>query len=177
MLADSPEMLCCNTVCMSVIHYSPTGGCTLLLPLRQKPTQLEFQARLPWHKRNRSCGSFMLLPLHPCPLRHPLLMSMVKRSLSLHVSDFHSPYSLACASLPAQNPACGLVLDAEYEALLVRARATAAAQAAARGLDASAVEPVVPPRPEFPPPYLLLQVSVPATCAPANEVHATYQPT
>lgn len=51
---------------------------------------------------------------------------------------------------------------AEYEALLVRARATAAAQAAARGLDASAVEPVVPPRPEFPPPYLMLQVSRPA---------------
>jgi len=49
-------------------------------------------------------------------------------------------------------------LDLEMEALLVRARATAAAQAAARGLDPSAVEPVVPPRPEFPPPYLLLQV-------------------
>jgi hypothetical protein len=44
----------------------------------------------------------------------------------------------------------------------VRARATAAAQAAARGLDASAVEPVVPPRPEFPPPYLQLQPAFPA---------------
>jgi hypothetical protein len=42
--------------------------------------------------------------------------------------------------------------------LLVRARATAAAQAAARGLDVSAVEPVVGPPPEFPPPYLQLQV-------------------
>lgn len=71
---------------------------------------------------------------------------------------------LACVSLPAFDPACGLVLDAEYEALLVRARATAAAQAAARGLDASAVEPVVPPRPEFPPPYLLLQVIMPTHC-------------
>jgi hypothetical protein len=57
---------------------------------------------------------------------------------------------------------CYLVLsNAEYEALLVRARATAAAQAAARGLDASAVEPVVPPRPEFPPPYLQLQPAFP----------------
>lgn len=49
-------------------------------------------------------------------------------------------------------------LDLEMEALLVRARATAAAQAAARGLDPSAVDPVVPPRPEFPPPYLMMQV-------------------
>eukprot|EP00878_Enallax_costatus_P022608 GHUV01024000.1.p1 GENE.GHUV01024000.1~~GHUV01024000.1.p1 ORF type:complete len:306 (+),score=71.75 GHUV01024000.1:717-1634(+) len=47
------------------------------------------------------------------------------------------------------------------EALLVRARATAAAQAAARGLDPSAVEPVVPPRPEFPPPYLMMQPAFP----------------
>jgi hypothetical protein len=46
----------------------------------------------------------------------------------------------------------------EHEALLVRAKATAAAQAAARGLEPSAVEPVVPPRPEFPPPYLQLTV-------------------
>lgn len=52
-------------------------------------------------------------------------------------------------------------LDLEHEALLVRARATAAAQAAARGLDVSAVEPVVPPRPEFPPPYLMLQPAFP----------------
>jgi hypothetical protein len=42
----------------------------------------------------------------------------------------------------------------------VRARATAAAQAAARGLDVSAVEPVVGPLPEFPPPYLQLQVKL-----------------
>lgn len=55
-----------------------------------------------------------------------------------------------------------VIVNAEYEALLVRARATAAAQAAARGLDASAVEPVVPPQPEFPPPYLQLQPAFPA---------------
>ncbi|WIA12944.1 hypothetical protein OEZ85_006559 [Tetradesmus obliquus] len=47
--------------------------------------------------------------------------------------------------------------ELEREALLLRARASAAAQAAARGLDASAVEPVVGPPPEFPPPYLQLQ--------------------
>lgn len=48
--------------------------------------------------------------------------------------------------------------ELEREALLLRARASAAAQAAARGLDASAVEPVAGPPPEFPPPYLQLQV-------------------
>ncbi|KAF6264659.1 hypothetical protein COO60DRAFT_75930 [Scenedesmus sp. NREL 46B-D3] len=52
--------------------------------------------------------------------------------------------------------------ELEHEALLVRARATAAAQAAARGLDVSAVEPVVGPPPEFPPPYLQLQPAFPA---------------
>lgn len=47
---------------------------------------------------------------------------------------------------------------------MIRARATAAAQAAARGLDPSAVEPVVGPPPEFPPPYLLLQVRGSTPC-------------
>lgn len=72
------------------------------------------------------------------------------------------PSTDLCCTTPSKTCASLLRLFvAEYEALLVRARATAAAQAAARGLDVSAVEPVVPPRPEFPPPYLMLQVTTP----------------